>query len=239
MSPGAPVILITGAAGGLGRGLVGGFSKAGWRVAAAVHRNPRPEWNGAEILGCALEVTDSRSWQQVVDGILDRWGRLDVLINNAAVVRDRLLVSLPDDDWDHVMDVCLKGAFLGCRTVLPVMSRQQNGHILNVASFAGRSGAVGQSNYAAAKAGLLGLTLALAREVAEAGIRVNAILPGLLPTPMTASLPVPVTRSLVGSNLLGRMNRVEEVVALTLQLAATRDVSGQIFQWDSRIAAWA
>jgi len=235
----APVVLISGAGGGLGRGLVAGFSKAGWRVAAAAHRCPCSEWQGADLWGCTLDVTDSGSWQQLVDGVVGRWGRLDLLVNNAGTVRDRLLVSLSDDDWDRVVDVCLKGAFLGCRSVLPVMSRQKHGHILNVASLAGRLGAAGQCNYASAKAGLLGLTLALAREVARDGIRVNAILPGLLPTPMTAALPASVLESLVGLNLLSRMNRMEEVVALTLQLAATRDVSGQIFQWDSRITAWA
>lgn len=235
----APVVLISGAGGGLGQGLVAGFSRAGWRVAAAAHRHPFPAWEGSEVWGCALEVTDSNAWQRVLDGVRERWGRLDLLINNAATVRDGLLMRLSEDDWDAVLDVSLKGAFLGCRAVLPVMIRQRSGHILNVASFAGRVGAMGQCNYAAAKAGLLGLTLSLAREVGEWGIRVNAILPGLLPTRMTEALPGSVLQTMVGANLLGRMNRMEEVVQLTLRLAASQDVSGQIHQWDSRIAGWA
>jgi len=175
----------------------------------------------------------------VVSWVVQTWGRLDLLIHNAGVSSDRLLAGMRETDWDAVLDVHLKGAFLCSQAVLPAMIRQGDGQILNIGSFSGRCGAVGQSNYAAAKAGMIGLTMSLAREVAEHGVRVNAVLPGLLPTRMTTGLAHAAREALVGGNLLKRMNSLEEVTSLVVGLACTRDVSGQVFQWDSRIGRWA
>ena len=182
-----PVVLVTGAAGGLGRALALAFHDAGWRVAAAGHSTlpeglPETAWRGT------LDVRSPDSVAATVGAVLDRWGRLDALVNNAGVNLDRLLLQTDADDWQAVIDVSLKGAFLCSRAALGPMSRQGSGLILNVASHAARSGPAGQSAYAAAKAGLIGLTLALAREVGASGIRVNAVLPGVLPTAMTSGL---------------------------------------------------
>ena len=118
------------------------------------------------------------------------------------------------------------------------MIRQRDGHIINVSSWAGRCGARGQANYAAAKAGLLGLTAALAKEVGAHNVRVNAVLPGVLPTPMTAKLNEKQLQELVAANALGRINSVAEVARFIAFLATTKNLSGQVFQLDSRIAGW-
>jgi 3-oxoacyl-[acyl-carrier protein] reductase len=134
--------------------------------------------------------------------------------------------------------VHLKGAFLCSQAVLRPMLKQRDGHILNVASFSARTGNRGQANYAAAKAGLLGLTTSLAKEVGSRNVRVNAILPGVLPTPMTASLTPEQLETFATANALGRLNDPAEVARFAAFLAGTQNISGQVFQLDSRIARW-
>lgn len=235
--PTTRVALITGAAGGLGRALVGEFLAQGWRVAAGWHKAHAFEETEA-LLPVPLDVTSAASVQSAVDRIGERWPRLDVLVNNAGITRDALLALMKEEDWETVMAVHLKGAFLCSRAVLPLMSRQHAGHIIHLGSHAGRAGARGQANYAAAKAALLGLTVSLAREAAAANVRVNAVLPGVLPTPMTQSLSPEQLSALAGANLLGRLNEVEEVARFIVFLAGTQNISGQVFALDSRVHPW-
>jgi len=229
------VVLITGAAGGIGSAFVAAFAKAGWRVAAGWHRK-RPDPAGSLVSSVPLDVTVPESVNAAVASVLDRWGRLDVLINNAGIARDRVLPRLTVSDWQSVLEVHLKGAFLCSRAVLPVMIRQGGGHIINLASFSGRVGRAGAANYAAAKAALVGLTQSLAREAGADNIRVNAVSPGYLLTPLLG----PVTSEDLGrhaaDNTLGRINEFDEVAHFVVHLAAMRNVSGQLFQLDSRIA---
>ena len=232
-----PVVWITGAAGGLGSELTQRFAAAGWRVAATGH-STSPVTTSGQIFAGRVDVTDPDQVQKAVADILSRWGRIDVLINNAGVAIDQPIWQLTPADWDRVLSVNLKGAFLCARAVLRPMMRQREGHILNISSHAGRSGRAGQSNYAAAKAGLLGLTQSLAREVGSRNIRVNAVLPGLLPTAMTERLPRSKRDELVSANVLGRLNSLEEVARFIVFLANLQNVSGQLFQLDSRIARW-
>jgi 3-oxoacyl-[acyl-carrier protein] reductase len=160
------------------------------------------------------------------------------LVNCAGVTADNLLTRISEEEWDRVLDVNLKGAFFCSQAVLrPMMSRRE-GHIINISSFAARNGTRGQANYAAAKAGLIGLTESLAKEVGPRNIRVNSILPGALPTPMTAKLAGPRVNELASANALGRLNTVSEVARFAGFLAATQNISGQSFQLDSRIARW-
>jgi len=231
------VVLITGAAGGLGRGLVAEFAAQGWRVAAAFHRaTTQPETE--TIWPLPLEVTDRAQAGQVVEQILARWGRVDALVNNAGLTADQLSWQIADADWDRVLDVNLKGAFLCAQAVIRPMMKQREGHILNIASFTARHGQRGQANYVAAKAGLLGLTGSLAQEAGSRNVRVNAILPGVLPTPMTANLGEKLLGELAAANALGRLNEIAEVARFIVFLAATRNISGQLFQLDSRIGRW-
>ena len=234
--PNSKVVLVTGAAGGLGRGLVAEFVAQGWRVAAAYHRSAIPEETD-QIWPAKLNVTDRDQIQSVVKQLVARWGRVDSLVNNAGVTADGLVSQMNDGDWDRVVDVNLKGAFLCSQAVLPTMLKQRDGHIINVASFAAR-GQRGQANYAAAKAGMIGLTESLAKEVGSRNIRVNAILPGVLPTPMTANLTEAQLNELSAANALRRLNSVTEVARFTAFLATMQNISGQVFPLDSRIGRW-
>src|SRR6185437_16827150 len=155
-------VLITGAAGGLGRALVAEFAAQGWRVAAAYHLSTSQAEAG-RVWPMQFDVTRRAQVQAAVEQCVVRWSRVDALINNAGVTADGLVSQMSDDDWDRVMDVNLKGAFLCSQAVLPTMLKQRDGHIINIASFAAR-GQRGQANYAAAKAGMIGLTTSLARE---------------------------------------------------------------------------
>ncbi|MFM8469550.1 MAG: SDR family NAD(P)-dependent oxidoreductase [Limisphaerales bacterium] len=231
------VALITGASGGLGRALVAEFLAQGWRVAAGFHRqNAHSESDS--LLPLPLDVTSRPAVESGVAQVLARWPRVDLLINNAGNTADALVGQLTDDDWQRVLDVQLKGAFLCSQAVLRPMLKQRDGHILNIASFSARTGHRGQANYAAAKAGLLGLTTSLAKEVGSRNVRVNAILPGVLPTPMTAGLTPEQLAAFAAANALNRLNDLGEVARFTAFLAGTRNISGQFFQLDSRIARW-
>jgi len=232
-----PVVCVTGAAGGLGQALVQQFAAQRWRVAAGYHR---VAFAGVteSIWSLPLDVTDPTRPVEAVQEIVTRWGRLDVLVNNAGVVADAPLWQLREEDWDAVMAVNLKGAFRVSQAALRPMLQQRAGHILNIASFAARSGPRGQAHYAAAKAGLVGLTQSLAREVGSCNVRVNAVLPGVLPTPMTARLDDAVLQEFTRANALGRLNSVAEVARFVVFLAAMQNVSGQLFQLDSRIGRW-
>lgn len=229
------VVLITGAAGGIGSAFVAAFSGAGWRVAAGWYRK-RPDPCGPLVLPVPLDVTDPDSVSAAVATVLDRWGRLDVLINNAGIARDGVLPRLTVADWESVLEVHLKGAFLCSRAVLPAMIRQGGGHLINLASFSGRVGRSGAANYAAAKAALVGLTQSLAREAGPDNIRVNAVSPGYLLTPLLGPVPSEDLARHAADNALGRINEFDEVARFVVHLAGMRNVSGQLFQLDSRIA---
>ena len=231
------VALVTGAAGGLGQALVTEFAHHGWWVVAACHRAPLPP-EATQIWPVQLDVTDHRRVAEVVEQTVARWGRLDVLVNNAGTTADQPFWHLTEADWDRVLAVNLKGAFSCSQAALRPMLRQRDGHVINIASFSARSGPRGQANYATAKAGLIGLTQSLAKEVGTRNVRVNAVLPGVLRTPMTAVLTESQLAELAAANALGRLNDLNEVARFVVFLATTRNVSGQLFQLDSRVARW-
>lgn len=236
--PTSRIVLITGAAGGLGRALTGAFLTAGWRVAAGQHHADVHQPT-ATLRPLKLDVTNAAQVKAAVAEVTAAWGRIDVLINNAGLTADGAIASLTVEDWQRVLDVNLKGAFLCSQAVLqPMMFDQRDGHIVNLSSFAAKNGHAGQANYVAAKAGLIGLTQSLAKEAGKRNVRVNAIFPGVLETPMTAHLTPEQRKSLAGANALGRSTTLEEVAAFVMHLAGMKNVSGQVFQLDSRIGAW-
>ena len=232
------VVLVTGAAGGLGRALVSEYIAQGWRVAAGWHREPFPETESATLRPVRLDVTNRARTETAITEIMHRWGRLDALICNAGLTADGPLALMSDEDWDRVLEVNLKGAFLCSRAALRPMIAQGDGHIVHLSSFSGRAGARGQANYSAAKAGLIGLAQSLAQEVGAHNIRVNAVLPGVLPTRMTAGLDSMTMAGFTKANALGRINTLDEVARFIAFLTSTQNISGQIFQLDSRIAPW-
>jgi len=235
---GERVAMVTGAGGGLGQALVTEFRKQRWRVAAG-YRMEGPPASDADVLRLQMDVTNSESVRNAVEKMLGHWQRVDVLVNNAGVAHDAVLPQMDDEAWERVLTVNLKGAFLCAQAVSRTMIRQRDGHLINVSSFSGRAGQRGQTNYAAAKAGQFGLTTALARELGSRNVRVNAILPGVLPTNMTASRSPDEMQQFAAANALGRINSVEEVARFIVFLAGTQNISGQLFQLDSRIAPWA
>lgn len=232
------VAVVTGAAGGLGAGIVAELARQGWSVAAGWHRR-EPSPAVGDVFAVPLDVTDVGSVQQAVDSVLERWGRIDLLVNNAGIVSDALLARMEDPMWDRVLDVNLDGAFRCARAVVRPMMRQREGQILNITSYGGRVGRAGQANYAASKAALFGLTQSLASELGSRNIRVNAVSPGFLKTGLVADLTEEQLATHAAANTLGRLNEITEVARFVVFLAGMRNISGQLFQLDSRVTPWA
>lgn len=215
-----PIVLITGGQGDLAKALEKQFSAEGWHVLAP----------GRD----ALNVTDSAN----VSAYFSQLTRLDLLINNAGIIRDRLLAQMSSEEWSSVIDVSLRGSFLCSQAALPLMIRQKSGHILFIASRSAKSGPRGQSNYAAAKAGMIGLCQSLAREHGRDNIRANVIFPGYLPTKMNRHLSADVVDYHRKDNTLERFNTLDSVARFVTVIATLDHTSGQIFTLDSRIDRW-
>jgi 3-oxoacyl-[acyl-carrier protein] reductase len=213
-------VLISGGEGDLGRALAGAFVARG----AAVHAPGRK----------AMDVRD----EAAVADFVARLGRLDVLVANAGLTRDGALTSLGPADFDAVVEANLRGAFLCARAALKPMLAQRSGHILFIGSRAARCGTRGQSLYAAAKAGLVGLAQSLAREYGARNIRCNVVLPGFLETRMTAPLSAARREEVRAEHALGRFNTVENAARFIAFLAELDHVSGQVFTLDSRLDRW-
>lgn len=231
------VVLVTGAGGGLGRALTASFAAANWRVAAAGHRSV-PDFDSPQVWPCVLDVTDPGAAADLVGMIVQRWGRLDALVNNAGITSDVVVARMRDEDWDRAMDVNLKGAFRCTRAALPAMLTRGAGHVLSIGSHAGVRGAAGQANYAAAKAALIGWTRSIAQELGPQGICANVVLPGVMDTAMTRVLSSSVLDRFKEDNVLGRINTVEEVARTVVTLAGLRHVSSQVWALDGRIGTW-
>ena len=174
---------------------------------------------GASVLGIAADQSKREDCDRLVDAAKERFGRIDVLVNSAGITRDQLLVRMKDDDWDQVMDTNLRGVFLMTRACAKTMMRQKSGRIINIASTAGAMGNAGQVNYSAAKAGVIGLTKAAARELAHWSILVNAVAPGLIETDMTAGLPGEAREALLRQVPLKRAGAAREVAEVVRFLA--------------------
>ncbi len=190
------------------------------------------EAQGHAVLPLVADVASREDADRLVEGAKARFGRVDILVNNAGLTRDGLLVRMKDDDWDRVMEVNLRGAFLMTRAVTKAMVRQKSGgRVINIASTAGAMGNAGQANYSAAKAGLIGFTKATARELAHWSILVNAVAPGLIETDMTAGIPAEARATLLAQVPLGRIGTAREVAEMVRFLAGdgATYVTGQVF----------
>jgi len=220
------VAIITGGSRGIGRAVVQCLAEDGASVvvsgldpARLEAATKELEGFGAPVLGVVADVARREDVERLVDQTKDRFARIDVLVNNAGITRDALLVRMKDEDWDRVLDVNLRGAFLMMRAVAKVMMRQKGGRIINITSAAGAMGNPGQANYSAAKAGLIGLTKSAARELSRWGILVNAVAPGLIETDMAAAIPQEAREALLAQIPLGRIGSGREVAEVVRFLA--------------------
>jgi len=186
---------------------------------------------GGTVLGVVADAASRADVDRLVDTAKERFSRIDILVNNAGMTRDGLLLRMKDADWDEVLQVNLRGAFLALRAVAKAMVRQKSGRVINIASTAGAMGNAGQVNYAAAKAGLIGMTKAAARELAHWGILVNAVAPGLIDTDMTAVVPAEARETLLAQVPLKRIGTGRDVAEMVRFLAGdgAAYVTGQVF----------
>ena len=220
--------LVTGGSRGIGRAICLELAREGARVAvnfqssaaAADEVVAEIEAGGGDAFALRGDVANANDAAAIVKATVDRFGALDVLVNNAGITRDGLLMRMSEDDWDAVHNTNLRGAFLVTKAAMRPMLRARGGRIINITSVVGVIGNAGQANYAAAKAGLIGFTRAVAREVASRGITVNAVAPGFIQTDITASMTEQQVAAVMGQVPLGRMAAAHEVAPLVAFLAS-------------------
>ncbi len=232
------VAIVTGGTRGIGAAVAAWLAERGASVMVSGRDADRMqsavkamEGLAGRVVGLAADAAKREDADRLVDAAKQEFGRVDVVVNNAGITRDTLLIRMKDDDWDQVMDVNLRGAFLMTRAAAKTMMRQRSGRIINIASTAGAMGNAGQVNYSAAKAGLIGLTKACARELAHWSILVNAVAPGLIDTDMSAGIPDAARQALLAQIPLARIGTAREVAEVVGFLAGdgATYVTGQVF----------
>ena len=235
------VALVTGGARGIGKAISEALATAGARVivsdidlAAAQATAAELSQKGPGAVAVAADVSNSASVEAMMKEALQHYGRIDILINNAGITRDGLLLRMKEEDWDLVMNINLKGVYLCTKAIMRSMMKQRSGRIINIASVVGVMGNAGQANYAASKAGVIGFTKSAAKEMAPRGINVNAVAPGFIATDMTEKLSDEVKADFLKSIPLGRAGTAEDVADVVLFLAspAAAYITGQVIHID-------
>jgi len=231
------VALVTGAAQGIGKAVALLLARNGADIIVSDINLEKAEETAREVEGLGqralavkTNVAEANDVEKMVQTALERFGRIDILINNAGITRDKLLLRMSDEDWDAVLGVNLRGTFLCTRAVIRPMAKQKSGKIVNIASVVGTMGNAGQANYGASKAGVIGFTKTVAREYAPRGINVNAIAPGYIETPMTEALPEKAKEELKRMIPMDRLGKPEDVAEAVLFLVseASSYITGQV-----------
>jgi 3-oxoacyl-[acyl-carrier protein] reductase len=240
------VAVVTGASRGIGRAIAERLASEGAKVvvnhrasseqAEEVVRAIREQ--GGEAVAMQADVSDYQQAHELIQSITKQFGRIDVLVNNAGTTRDTLLMMMKESDWDLVIDTNLKSVFNCCKAVARGMVRQRSGRIINITSVAGLAGNPGQTNYAASKAGIVGFTKSLAKELGTRHITVNAVAPGFVPTALTNSLPEDLKQEAIEHTPLGRFGEPEEIAAAVAFFASDEAgfITGQVLSVDGGLA---
>jgi len=235
------VAVVTGGGRGIGKSIVLALAHQGCNVVitdidikTAEKTTQEAEKLGVRALAVKADISVSKEVDGFVDETMKQFGHIDILVNNAGITRDNLLIRMSEDEWDLVLKVNLKGAFLCTRKVIRSMMRQRSGKIINIASVVGIMGNAGQANYAASKAGIIGFTKSVAKEVASRNIQVNAIAPGYIETEMTAGLPDEVKNSYLSSIPANRAGTPEDIAEAVIFLASSASdyITGQVLHVD-------
>lgn len=235
------VAIVTGASRGIGRAVALALAAVGAKVAVNYARSSTAadevvaqiESNGGSAIAVQADVAQPDQVDALIKTVTDKWGRIDVLVNNAGITRDTLLLRMKLEDWQAVIDLNLTGVFLCTKAVSKIMLKQRSGRIVNIASVAGEMGNPGQANYSAAKAGVIGFTKTVAKEFASRGVTVNAVAPGFIATDMTHDLTN--TEEILKYIPLGRYGEADEVAGLVRFLAAdpaAAYITGQVMNVD-------
>lgn len=220
--------VITGASRGIGAEIARKFAAEGAKIVVNYSGSKEKaeavveeiQKNGGEAIAVKADVADSDAVKAMIDETMKAFGSVDILINNAGITRDNLMMRMKDDEWDDVINTNLKGVFVCTKAVTRQMMKQRSGRIVNIASIVGVMGNAGQANYVAAKAGVIGLTKTTARELASRGITANAVAPGFITTEMTDKLSDDIQQTMLGQIPLGRFGKPEEVAKAALFLAS-------------------
>ena len=236
------IALVTGASRGIGRQIA--LTLAGYGATVIVNYNGSAAKaeevvneitaNGGMAESMQCSVSDFEKSKEMIDGIVKKYGRLDILVNNAGITKDNLIMRMSEEEFDKVIEVNLKGAFNCMKHVSRIMLKQKSGHIINMSSVSGVMGNAGQVNYCASKAGIIGMTKSLARELGSRGITVNAIAPGFIETEMTDVLPEDVKENLLASIPLKRMGQTKDIAETVAFLASDKAayITGQTISVD-------
>lgn len=241
------VAIVTGASGGIGGAIAAELAANGASVVVNYNRSESKAQkvveaiaeNGGEAVAVQADVSDLAAAQELVGKTRERFGRVDILVNNAGTTRDTLLLTMKEDDWDLVLATNLKSLFNCCKAVLRPMLRQKSGgRIINISSVTGLAGQGGQTNYAASKAGIIGFTKSLAKEMGPRQITVNAVAPGYFPTALTAELPDDLVQKALDLIPLGRLGELQEVAHLVTFLASDKAsyITGEVIRVDGGLA---
>ncbi len=240
--PDKKIAVVTGASRGIGRAIAKKLAENGAFViinyngskekAEEVKKEIETEGGQAEVRQC--DVSNTEMCKEFIDGVIKEYGRINILVNNAGITKDGLLMRMSEEDFDRVIETNLKGAFNTIKSAARQMLRQRNGRIINMASVVGVTGNAGQANYAASKAGVIGLTKATAREFASRGVTVNAVAPGFIETDMTAGLSDKVKEASVSQIPLGKFGTAEQVAAVVAFLSSEEAgyITGQVINVD-------